>query len=195
MVKSVLSKSPFLVYDVVGALIVSSIIVLGCWSAFSHLPDASLRVQEARTDLARVNGSLRRVEAAVRESNTELTLVKSEVENRGALPESSPVDANLQTIARLIDDNQIELINVNPSEEKMYPGLTELRYKIQCRSNFNAMLHFLGDFEAEAFWADLTDLKITGPPTIAGPASQGHRMEFVVSLFAARVPDGGKSLP
>lgn len=194
MVKSALKDSPFLLYDLVGATLVLGLVLAGSWSSFVHLPDSRDRFSQNRVGLADLRQSLRRVEANLRDSNTELSLVKAEVKDRGALPESSPVDANLQTITRLIQKNQIELINVNPVDEKQYPGLTELNYKIQCRSGFDAMLRFLGDFEAEPFWADLTSLKILGATNPTGLENPRHKTEFIVSLFAAQsVKDSGSA--
>lgn len=186
MVKSTLKKSPFVLYDLIGGGLVLSLISVGLWSTFIHLPDSSERFDRARGELTQLSQSLRAVEHNLRSSTVELAGVEAEVDERGALPDSAPVDANLQAITRLIQTNNIELINVDPIEQKLYPGLMELNYKVQCRSGFNAILAFLEDFESEPFWADLTKLRILGAPPSMDSQEVSHRTEFVVSLFAAR---------
>ena len=184
--KSSLSKSPFVLYDLIGGGLVLTLISVGLWSTFIHLPDSSERFARAQGELTDLNQSLRAVEHNLRNSTVELAGVETEVDERGALPDSAPVDANLQAITRLIQTNNIELINVDPIEQKQYPGLLELNYKVQCRSGFDAILAFLADFESEPFWADLTKLRILGAPTSMDSKDVSHRTEFVVSLFAAR---------
>ncbi len=185
MVSSSLKNSPFMLYDLVGGGLVLALIAVGLWSTFIHLPDSSERFTRAQSELLNLNKSLRSVEHSLSSSNAELAEVEADVNQRGALPTSAPVDANLQAITRLIQTNKIELINVDPIDEKQYPGLLELNYKVQCRSGFDAILAFLEDFEAEPFWADLTELRILGAPASMEPKAPSHRAEFVVSIFAA----------
>ncbi|GJM24939.1 MAG: hypothetical protein DHS20C16_13540 [Phycisphaerae bacterium] len=186
MVKSSLKKSPFLVYDLIGGALVLGMVFAGLWSTFVHLPDSSGRFDRAQSEIASLNQSLRAVEHNLRSSTAELASVEAEVDERGALPVSAPVDANLHTLSRLIESNKIEMSDVDPIGQKQYPGLLELNYRIKCRSGFDAILAFLGDFESEPFWADLTKLRILGAPASMDSKTRPHNAEFVVSLFAAR---------
>ncbi len=195
MVKTSLKESPFAIYDLIGGGIVLTLIAVGLWSTFIHLPDSSERFKRAQEELSATSKSLRAVERNLSNSNAELASVESEVNDRGALPKSAPVDANLQAITRLIQTNNIELINVDPIDENQYPGLWEHNYKVQCRSGFDSILAFLEDFEAEPFWADLTKLRILGAPASMESGDAAHRAEFVVSLFAASTTSEGEGTP
>lgn len=186
LVKSSLKGNPFVFYDVVGGGLVLAIALFGLWTTFVHLPDSHARLERALKEKKDLKMALRAVEQNLNSSNIELAGVEGEVSQRGALPKSAPVNANLQAITRLIRSNQIDLVTVDPGDVKQYPGLTQLNYRVECRTTFGAMLAFLSDFESEPFWADLTKLKIIGAPTTFEPGDETHKAEFVVSLFAAR---------
>lgn len=177
---------PLVLYDAVGATLIIALASVGTWSLFVHLPASQDRLKQARFELAGLRQSLRTVEANLHQSDAELARVEAEAHERGALPEAAPVDANLQAITRLLQKNQIGLKKVNPIGEKSYPGLTELNYKVHCESGFEAILNFLGDFEAEPFWADVSSLKIIGSPNLQASTNSGHKSELVVSLFATK---------
>lgn len=185
MVKSSSKDKSLVVYDVVGGGLVLAIALFGLWSTFVHLPDSNKRLEVAQKEMGDLKRSLRAVEVNLSSSNVELANVEAEVSERGALPKSAPVNANLQAITRLIRSNKIDLITVDPGEQKQYPGLTQLNYRVECRSGFGAILAFLEDFESEPFWADLTKLRILGAPASFESKDATHRAEFVVSLFAA----------
>ncbi len=186
MVKSSPRDKSLVVYDIVGGGLVLAIALFGLWSTFVHLPDSNKRLEVAQKEMGDLKRSLRAVEVNLSSSNVELANVEAEVSERGALPKSAPVNANLQAITRLIRSNKIDLITVDPGEQKQYPGLTQLNYRVECRSGFGAILAFLEDFESEPFWADLTKLRILGAPASFESKDATHRAEFVVSLFAAR---------
>ncbi len=108
-------------------------------------------------------------------------------------PRWSLVDATDLTLGRLASDNGVELVELQPTAGKTYPGITELKYTIQSRSTFEDLVGFLADFEKADFWADVTQLSIGHRGATGGAPTRHLPAQFVVSLFASRSPSDDKT--
>ncbi len=181
-----MNKNPLILYDIAGTTIMLCLAAVATWCGAIHSPSVSGKLAEMETNLEKMESSLRNTENAIRRKTVELGDLQADIESRGALPSKSPVETNLRNITRLARDNEVELISVKPSEEKAYPGLTEIKYAIEAKSGFRDLVQFLKDFEESEFWADVTKLKVeTGSRNrVANDNTQSS--ELVLSLFASQ---------
>lgn len=179
-----MKRHSLLVYDGVGLAVTIALVALGAWCGLHHAPQAAAHWRSANSDMNDAQGSLRTVEAALHKQQSDCRSLEQDIENRGALPSQSPVESDLQTIAKLARDNRMELARVVPLETKSYPGITESKYAIESRAAFAGLLGFLRDFHESAFWADITELSIDDRNQ-GKQRSEQRSARFVVSLFAS----------
>ena len=181
-------SSSLIIFDVAGAAVMIGVAALGVWCGLLHPQTTSQHLAGLQSKLTAARSSLRVAESAMRRQLSELAALQEDIKLRGALPSRSPVEADLRTIAEVARNNQMELAQVKPAAEKEYPGITELKYLVQARSTFEGVLGFLREFEQSAFWADITELKISGQARKANRNDTLRSVEFVISLFASNSP-------
>ena len=181
-------SSSLIIFDVAGAAVTICVAALGVWCGLLHPQTTSQHLAGLQSKLTAARSSLRVAESAMRRQLSELAALQEDIKLRGALPSRSPVEADLRTIAEVARNNQMELAQVKPAAEKEYPGITELKYLVQARSTFEGVLGFLREFEQSAFWADITELKVSGQARKANRNDTLRSVEFVISLFASNSP-------
>ena len=177
-----------IIFDVAGAAVMIGVAALGVWCGLLHPQTTSQHLAGLQSKLTAARSSLRVAESAKRRQLSELAALQEDIKLRGALPSRSPVEADLRTIAEVARNNQMELAQVKPAATKEYPGITELKYLVEARSTYEDILGFLREFEQSAFWADITELKISGQARKANKNDTLRSAEFVISLFASNSP-------
>ena len=181
-------SSSLIIFDVAGAAVTICVAALGVWCGLLHPQTTSQHLADLQSKLTTTRSTLRGAENAMRRQLSELATLQEDIKLRGALPSRSPVEADLRTIAEVARNNQMELAQVKPAATKEYPGITELKYLVEARSTYEDILGFLREFEQFAFWADITELKISGQARKANKNDTLRSAEFVISLFASNSP-------
>jgi len=180
------NRATLLIYDLIGIAAICALAALGAWSAGWRLPAATSRVAQARAQLDGTREKLAQTELALRKWRSEREQLERDIAERGALPQHSPVEADLREISRIARDHGVETIQVTPVAGERYPGLIELRYALEARSDFAALVAFLESFEESHLWADLFGLEIRSPAGGTDDAEGKRTASLVVSLYASK---------
>ena len=69
-----------------------------------------------------------------------------------------------------------------PLPSKDYPGVREARYRLRATGRFADFIGFLGEFEQQASWTDITFVNLTSPEAESDSGKSGV---MVVSLYSA----------
>jgi hypothetical protein len=179
-----MKRDSLFIYDLVGATVTLALIGAGVWCGVVRPHGTSRRIATLESNLAEIQATQRANEDVVRRKTSELTTLTQDLNRRGALPDQSPVEADLRTLTQVAQVNGFEIVEVAPLTSHVYPGVSELRYRIKGRSSYAGLIAFLIDFEQTGFWADIVDLKVDRAP--AAKDDQTRSVELVVSLFASR---------
>jgi hypothetical protein len=174
-----------LIYDGLGAATTIAVLALGVWLGLMRPSADSTRLLTLRAELAEAKTSLRAASDELLLHTDRLAELKRNLEQRGALPTKSPVEADLRVITFLARDNAVELGEVTPVGGKTYPGINELRYAVKTKSTFDGLVRFLADFQKATLWADITQLKVGVPPSLDGGSDATRSAEFTVSLLSS----------
>jgi hypothetical protein len=190
-----MNRYSLLIYDVIGAALVLTLVGVGVWCGVIDRPRAGEALAAAHVEQAKLTAETRSIESAVAEARTKVGSLDEQMKTRGALPERSPVEADLLAITNLARQGGVELFDVRPNGARRYPGVVELRYALRAEGSFTAILRFLDDFRESSFWADVTQLKLSREPGETAEAAAHCKADLVVSLFASdtggEVAEGG----
>ena len=183
-----MKKSSLIIYDVVGSALVLALIGVGLWCAIVRPQATNRRTATLKAELAELQATQRANQDVLHRKTAELAELTQDLNRRGVLPEQSPVEKDLHTLAELARASELELLEIAPSTTNTYPGITELQYSVKARSSYVSLIDFMKRFRKASFWADIVDLEIVGD---MNPEHRIYTVELVVSLFAAN--DGGDS--
>ncbi|MCB9851092.1 MAG: hypothetical protein H6817_10365 [Phycisphaerales bacterium] len=172
------------IIDLVGGSVTCGVVALGVWCTFFHLSTTSQHLTTVRSQLADMHKSVIAGEEALREKKRERDALERDIAERGALPERSPVESDLREIARMAKAEGIDLTQVTPVQGAEYPGLLELRYAINARADYDALLAFLRRFKDSTLWADIIRLDIGGRRGDPSSEESVQPTALVMSLFA-----------
>jgi len=179
-------KTSLLAYDLVGAAVACGVAALGAWCAFYHVHVSVDRQQRARTALSSATTQLAEIESALRQARVERARLAADITQRGALPQRTPIEEDLRELTQLARGNGVELVQVTPMPQEKYPGLVEIRYAVQARSDFTSLVAFLRGFETSNLWADITGLNIGGSAGRAEAVEGERSSALVVSFFQSQ---------
>ena len=177
-----MKKSSLIIYDAVGSALVLALVGVGLWCAIVRPQATNRRTAALKAELAEIQAAQRANLDVLRRKTSELHALTQDLNVRGVLPEQSPVEKDLHTLAELARTSNLELLEISPLSTNTYPGITELQYAVKGRSDYASLIEFMKRFRNAGFWADIVDLEITGD---AIPEHDIHSVELVVSLFAA----------
>jgi hypothetical protein len=175
-----------LVYDVLGAGAMIGVAALGVWLGVVRPSADNDRLATLRAHLSDTRTALQVASEELHAQSTRLEELRNNLEERGALPTRSPVEADLRVITRLARANDVELREVTPIGGKTYPGINELRYAVNAQSTFGGLVSFLSEFQEASIWADITHLKIGVAVESDRGSSAIRSAELVVSLLASQ---------
>lgn len=177
--------STLLIIDVAGALCTGALLSTVTWYAFLKPDTATSRVrlvseevEQSRADLGQLRTALDRQMALNR------TLKKSAAK-KGRLPTKSPVENNLRTIASLAKSNNVRFVSVAPTSEVRYPGVLELRYRVDTTGTYPNLLRFLDAFERCSLWADVTHMRVRRSVVDVNQLEPLCNSELTLSFFSA----------
>lgn len=178
-----MTGKPLWMIDLAGALLAS--VILACGGYFGLV-----RTQSVSDNINRLTASTRNLrvqsaemQAQLHQAQTAADTSRTELSQRGRLPQQTPVERDLQTLTQYARTNRLTIAEVRPLGTVRYPGVIELRYVLRVSGTFDALVGFFTAFESSPFWADLTHMKIDAPAI--GPEPAPRTAELTVSFFAS----------
>lgn len=174
-----------LIIDVAGALLTGVLLTTVAWYAFLKPDTATSRVrlvsgevEQSRADLGRLQMALDR-QAALNHK------LKGLAAQKGRLPTKSPVEQDLRTITSLAESNNVDFVSVAPTSEVRYPGVLELRYRVDTTGTYPDHLRFLAAFERCSSWADVTYMRVRRSVADVNELEPICKSELTLSFFSA----------
>jgi Tfp pilus assembly protein PilO len=183
---------PAVLVDAVGAVLFGACVVACAYLVFFHSEHAGSEVREFTSliqngtqDLAGIRSTLLRQRDLVRDRHEEL-------ESRGQLPASIPIEEYLRTLSLLAAQNHLRIVRQNPLTRREYPGLVEQLYAYDVVGAMPDLARFFKAVEDAELWADIAYLRIEN---VQEPTDgNGQRLaSLTVSLFSGQKPHAGST--
>lgn len=174
-----------LMIDVGGALCTCGLLATVAWYAFLKPDTATSRVRLVSEEVDQSRADLSRLQMALDGQvalNHKLTGLAAQ---KGRLPTKSPVEQDLRTITSLAEANNVSFVSVAPTSEVRYPGVLELRYRVDTIGTYPGLLGFLAAFERCSLWADVTYMRVRRSVADVNEPEPICRSELTLSFFSA----------
>lgn len=181
--------------DAAAALVVTTLVAVGAWSALRQGPSNTQRIHAAQQSLTDTRAAQRAAQIAVDHLQADVTALEEDAKSRAMPVSDSAPEDNLHSVAMIARQSKFEMTSVVPSPPQNYPGLTELRYAIQGHGSYAAWRSFLHGFEQAPFWADITQIQMGAERGSSESDKAEHAVSFTLSLFVPQPiapPPAGK---
>lgn len=186
--------SQSLVIDLVGVLLVGASVSVGAWFVLGPPKDAAASLGPRRARAAALEEEVSNLRLALSRARTNLAQAQEKVATLGSLPQTVPIERDLDALAAVARSCQLVIAEVTPHGVVEYPGVRELQYTIKGEGGFLDWLAFLHAFESQKCWADITHLKLDTGKLQAANSPLRPRAELTISFYAAHemeTMDGG----
>jgi Tfp pilus assembly protein PilO len=181
-----MKRSSLIVIDLAGACIVTSCVGALVWMVLLRDNEAGKQAADLRDSVSTLRKDLGALRGTLDEQQARVAKQKEELAERGALPERTPIEAELNQLSQLARSSSIDILAVSPLPEQTYPGLLELRYSIQITGRMPDIAQFFRAIEAAPMWADVSYMHIDeGGNRSQEPGSQPRLATLTMSFFSA----------
>ena len=174
-----------LLIDAVGVSVVAACVLGAVWMAFIRNDDAAAEIRQLRASIRDARQDLTHLLTTREEQDALLAQSKAELEQRGRLPEQTPIEDYFQTLTTLSNRYHLRVLRQNPLASRQYPGLLEQRYAYVLAGSMPDLTRFLWAVEETDFWADISYFKIENRPGRGTEGSKARVAELTLSLFSA----------
>ena len=177
------------IIDVAGGLVVTACALGTLWLTVIGNDDTAAETRRLKKSIDQARQALEQVREDRDEQDVLLVKIKAELEERGRLPEQTPIEDYFQTLGVLTAKHHLRVLRQNPLAPRQYPGLLEQRYAYILAGSTPDLAGFLRAIERTNFWADISYLSIESRPDGGQDGSSGRVAELTLSLFSAMPVD------
>lgn len=171
--------------DVAGTLLTGVLLTTVAWYAFLKPDTATSRVRLVLEEVEQSRADLRQLQMALdRQVALNRNLMVSAAQ-KGRLPTKSPVEHDLRTITALANSNRVKFVSVAPTSEVRYPGVLELRYRVDTTGTYPDHLRFLAAFEGCSLWADVTYMRMQRSVSDVNEIEPMCNSQLTLSFYSA----------
>lgn len=174
-----------LIIDVAGALFTCGLLTTVAWYAFLKPETATSRMRQLTDEAEQSRADLGRLQMALDRQAASNHKLKGLAAQKGRLPTKSPVEHDLRTITALAEANNVSFVLVAPTSKVRYPGVLELRYRVNTTGTYPDNLRFLAAFEQCSLWADVTHMRVRRSVADVNELEPICKSELTLSFFSA----------
>lgn len=170
------------VVDVIGALAALACAAVGVGFGLIGSDQTAQRIDSLTNQSAQLNSRLEGLSAALHRQKDLLQQRTAAFGARDLLPETSSADQELRAVTDLARTNGLEVTGMVPMGYWDYPGIREVRYRMNVTGSYAGFVRFLDAFERAASWSDVTYIKLASDDPRDSNDKHG---ELTLSLYAA----------
>jgi len=180
-----------LAVDCAGAAIAICLVAGALWYGLYHLSRSSSRIAQLSVRNADARSMLNDLGRAIDRQEDKAGSLDVELQQRGRLPATIPVEDNLNTIAQLARIHNVQVLGVAPRSSIRYPTLFEARYGMMCAGTYHDLVGLLYDIEQSDIWGDVSFLQVkTQPSHTAGDLDDLRAADLTLSFYSSAGNDG-----
>ena len=178
-------RHTLLMIDATGVLLTGVLLTTAAWYAFLKPDSATSRVRVVSDDVDQSRADLRQLQMALDRQAASNRSLKTLAAQEERLPSKSPVENDLRIITSLAKSNNVKLVSVAPTSEVRYPGVLELRYRVDTTGTYPDHVRFLAAFERCSLWADVTHMRVRRSVRDVNELEPICKSELTLSFFSA----------
>ncbi len=179
------NRFQLLLIDAMGCMVASACLTTAVWFGWHRTNEAAQELGQWRRVVERVKHEVAQEHTRGDQWKTTISERKSQLKNRGRLPDRFPLEEYFQVLSQVANDNDVEIVQQSPLASQEYPGLLEQRSQLQVVASLPNLILFLRRIEQLDYWGDVSYLKMVKAPARQRSGVSKPSATLTISMFSA----------